>query len=161
MAVEIIIQNKVIEFPESGASPNWAPAVIAFAQAVEAALASVVGGFDVAPQVQNIDASNPATDVDITNLNFPPVSVRSATIFYAVNRATDSAMAVEGGNLNIVYNANNPANNKWELAQYKTGEGFITFSITDTGQFQYTTQTLAGANHTGNITFRAVAVLNT
>jgi hypothetical protein len=152
VAIEITIQNKVIEFPESGASPNWAPAVVAFAQAVEAALASVVGSFDVAPQTQNIDASNPGTDVDITSLNFPPATVRSASVFYAVSRETDSASAVEGGTFTIVYNADNPVTEKWELAQYK--------AITDTGQIRYSTTALAGSNHVGDIAFRAVAVLN-
>jgi hypothetical protein len=37
MSVRITIGSQVIEFPSSGADPNWAPAVIDFAQAVETA----------------------------------------------------------------------------------------------------------------------------
>lgn len=160
MAITITIQNKPISFPESGTSPNWAPAVIAFAEAVEAALAGLTGGYDVAPQTQNIDAANPLTDIDITALSFPPVDVRAVTIYYAVTRQTDSAEVAEGGTIEMVYNGSNPNGNKWEIVNTHAGEAKIEFSVTDTGQLRYSTEAIAGINHTGKITFRAIAVLN-
>lgn len=160
MAILIKIQNQVIEFPESAASPNWAPALVEFAQAVEAALASVVGGFDVAPQVQNIDIHNPGINIDITELNFPVVNVRSATIYYSVYRKTDSAEVAEGGTIEITYVEGNPALNKWEFLQSSAGDAKISFLVTDLGQLQFTTETLPGLNHTGFISFRAIALEN-
>ena len=160
MAITVTIQNNVIEFPESGTSPNWAPAVLAFVQAVEAALAGLTGGYDVAPQTQNIDAANPLTDIDVTALNFPPVDVRAVTIYYAVTRTTDSAEVAEGGTIEMVYNGSNPVTDKWEIVNTHAGDALISFSVSDTGQVKFSTEALAGLDHTGKITFRAISVLN-
>jgi len=159
MSITIQIQNRTIVFPESGASPNWAPAMVEFAQAVEDALATVTGGFDVAPQLQSIDSSNPGVDVDITALTFSPLDVVKATIEYAVFRSTTTSQVAEGGILEIVYNSTNPATNKWEITRDFAGDGQISFSITDAGQIQYTTTTISGSSHTGFISFRASSVL--
>lgn len=152
----ITIQGTIIDFPNSGASPNWAPAVIEFAQAVEEAIASAIGEFDVPPQVLTIDSSNPASNVDITALNFPTSDVRGVDIFYSVFRETDSTSAVESGTMTIVYNSDGSIGNKWELTREYTGPGAeIEFNITDTGQVQYTTTALSGINHIGRISFYA------
>lgn len=155
----ITIQGTVIEFPESAQSPNWAEPVIQFAEAVELALASVVGPYDVPAQVLNIDAYNPGTDIDITALNFPATEVRSAFIRYALYRETSVTSAYEAGEITIVYNPNGPVNQKWELGRRGLGDGSIDFSISDVGQISFTTGTLAGINHTGNLTFVAQSVL--
>lgn len=155
----IVIQGTEIDFPNSGGSPNWAPAVIEFAQAVEDAIASAIGEFDVPTQVLNIDASNPASDVDITALAFSINDVRGADIFYSVFRETDSTSAVESGHLTIVYNPDGAVSNKWEITREYSGPGAeISFDVTDTGQVQYTTTALAGINHTGQISFYARAL---
>ena len=159
MAITITIQNQVIEFPESSESPNWAPAMVSFAQAVETALATVTGDFDVSPQTQNIDSQNPGTDIAITNLNFPSSDVLKAEIMYGVFRQTTTEQVVEGGTITIVYNSVNPIGDKWDIAQTKQGDGKITFDITDAGQVTFSTEALTGINHTGIITFRALSVL--
>lgn len=155
----INIQGTIIDFPDSGSSPNWAQSVIEFAQAVESALSGLAGPFDVAPQSLNIDSYNPGTNINITNLSFPTSDVRSASIKYAVYRSTNSTNAYESGNIEVVYNPNGPINNKWEIARDYIGNGSITFSITDNGQVRFSTTTLAGLNHTGVITFTAQAIL--
>jgi len=66
----------------------------------------------------------------------------------------------ESGQLEIVYNQSNPVNQKWEMSRVFQGEGYISFSITDQGQITFTTTALSGINHTGIITYRALAVLN-
>lgn len=164
MAIEITIQNRVIEFPESAEDPNWAPALVEFAQAVEAAIATITGSFDVAPQVFNIDAFNTTTNQDIPALNFPNTDVRSATIQYAVIRTTDApdASAVyEGGTIELLYDPSKTVGSKWDLVNEHQGDAKIAFSITDAGQIQFSTETITGLNHTGFITFRALSVLNT
>lgn len=155
----IEIQGTEIEFPNTSSSPDWSEAVIQFAQAVEEALASVVGAFDVAPQALVIDAYNPGTNVDIPSLSFPTSSVRSAFIRYAVFRDTSSTSAYESGELLVVYNPDGPINNKWEVGQRLLGDGKITFNVTDTGQVRFSTTALAGSDHTGKLTFVAQAIL--
>lgn len=166
MAITITIKGTPIEFPESGSSPNWSPAVIEAVQVLADAVNAVTGTYDIQPQVQNIDANNSSNNVDITNLVFPSSEVRSATIFYSVHRQTadsgagDAQEVAEGGQLVIVYNGSNTTNNKWEISQYKAGEAQITFTCTDLGQLQFSTTALTGIEHTGTLSFRAIAVLN-
>lgn len=155
----INIQGTIIDFPDSGSSPNWAQAVIEFAQAVESSLSGLAGPFDVSPQTLNIDAQNPGTNVDITNLTFPTSEVRSAFIRYAVYRSTTTNSAYESGSLEVVYNPNGPVNQKWEVVREYVGDGSITFSMTDVGQIRFSTSALAGLNHTGVITYTAQAIL--
>lgn len=156
---EITIQGTVIDFPDSSESPNWAEAMIQYAQAVEDALATVVGAFDVAPQALIIDAYNPGTNIDISSLSFPTSTVRSAFIRYAVFRSTSTTSVYESGEILIVYNPNGPVNNKWEIGQRKLGDGKISFSVTDAGQMRFSTTAISGSNHTGKLTFVAQSIL--
>ena len=159
MSIQIVIQGTPITFPSAGGSPQWAEAVDQFAKAVEGALNTVVGAFDVAPQALIIDAYNPGTNIDIAALSFPTASVRSAFIRYAVFRSTNSTSVYESGSLEIVYNPNGPVGNKWETAQQLVGDGKITFYVTDTGQVQFSTTVIAGSGHTGKLTFVAQSIL--
>ena len=158
MSIPIQIQNTLINFPSSGESPNWAQAIIDFAQAVELALASVVGPYDTPPQVYTM-VSNVNTLVALPNLNFPTTAVRSAFIRYAVYRTTSTNTAYEAGSITIVYNATNPIGNKWEITNDHIGNGLITFIIADTGQMEFSTTALPGSSHSGRITYVAQAVL--
>lgn len=160
----INIQGTIIEFPDSGQSPNWAPPLIEFAQAVEQALSSVAGPFDIPPQIY-VMVSNVNSNVNIPNLSFPTSNVRSAFIRYAVYRQTDNpnpadTTLAEGGSMQVTYNPNGPVGNKWEISRDYTGDAQITFNITDVGQVQFSTTSLAGSNHEGTLTYTAQSLLN-
>lgn len=160
---EIIIGSTVVDFPDSAESANWAPAIIQFAEAVAEQLDLVSGTFDVAPQTYNIDAFNTATNENIPTLSFSTSSVRAVFIQYYVYRSTSSANADEAGDMIAVFNANNGSGLKWTLTQgNRTGPGAnISFNVTDSGQFQFTTTALAGSSHTGRIGFVARALEQT
>lgn len=162
----IIIKGSPIAFPDSGASPNWSPAVIEAVEALADAVNAVTATFDVPPQVQNIDANNSSTNININNLNFPATDVRAATIYYSVNRTTedsgppDGQEVVEAGTLEINYNDSRPVTQKWELIRSGGGDAKIDFNVTDLGQIQFSTTALTGINHVGIISFRALAIMN-
>lgn len=162
----IIIKGTPINFPNSSASPNYAPAIIEFAQAVADAVNVFTGTFDVAPQVKSIDPFNPGTDIEVDNLVFPPSDVRSATIYYSIYRKTDNSgppdgvEVAEAGSLEIVYNNSRPSNQKWEMGRMGEGDASCIFSVTDQGQVLLTTETLPGINHTGTISYRAISILS-
>jgi len=158
MAVVITIQGTPINFPSSGASPNWAPAVIQFAEAVEAALQGVVGNFDIVPQTFNITAVPNAVATNIPNLAFSIAEVRGAFIRYSVFRETTSANASETGEFRISYNPNNSPGSQWESNRISTGNASIDLTITDTGQVQITLTALGGSNHVGQFNFTAQAL---
>jgi hypothetical protein len=153
----ITVSGTPIDFPDSAASPNWAPAVIQFAQLVATALTASVGPFDVPPQVYTMP-SNVNTNVNIPSLAFPTATVRAAFIKYSVYRTTNSSTAYEAGNMVVVYNANGTPGSLWELINSHEGNGDILFNITDTGQLQYTTTSLSGSNHVGTISFSGQAL---
>jgi hypothetical protein len=157
------INGQVIDFPASAASPNWAPAIIQFAQAVESALAISVGTYDVSPQTMLINIYNSASDVNINALSFPTSDVRSVFIRYSVFRTTSTNTAYEAGDMIAMYNPNNPVTEKWTLTLgNRTGGGAqISFSVTDTGQFRFSTTALPGSSHTGQLTFEARALEQT
>jgi hypothetical protein len=81
-------------------------------------------------------------------------------IKYAVVRETSNGIVSQGGYLDFTYNADHPTNNKWEKNHRYDGDASITFSITDTGQVQFSTDALIGSNHTGEIMFSATTLLN-
>lgn len=159
MAVNVTIQGTVIQVPESGDSPNWAPAITAFAEATATALSAAVGTFDVSPQVFAIDNFNPGTNVSIPSLTFSTSDVRGALIKYACHRLTDSLEVSEEGTLNIIYNASNATGSKWSVSRVAVGDASISFAISDTGQISLSTTLLAGLNHTGQLSYSAQANL--
>lgn len=155
----IPIGSTLIDFPASAASPNWSEAIIQFAQAVSAQLSITTGLYDVFAQSFTIDSYNTASNIDIPSLSFPVSVVRAVFIHYAVYRETTTANVDEAGDIIAIYNANNAIGFKWTMSQVKTsGDAQITFNITDNGQFQFSTTALAGASHSGNITFDARAL---
>jgi hypothetical protein len=150
MSVIITIQGTPIEFPSSGESPNWAPAVIEFAQSVENAILSAVGPYDIAPQVFNL-VNEINTNTDITDLNFPTSAVRAGFIKYSVIRIGSSTV-VESGNIVVVYDGSS-----WTLSRDYIGDADCTFNITSAGQVQITTPALTGYG-SGKVSFSAQAL---
>lgn len=163
---KITIKGTVITIPNSGASPNWAPGIIEGFQALADAVNAVAGTYDVPPQVQNIDANNSSTNIDINNLIFPSADVRAVTIYYSVYRMTedsgppDGMEVTESGTLEMNYNDSRSVTEKWELVRSGQSEAYIDFSVTDLGQIRFTTTALTGINHTGIISYRAISILN-
>lgn len=159
MSTTIIINGQSIQFPTSGTSPDWAPAIVQFAQAVEAALNTAVGQFDIPPSTYDISAFNPTgSPTNIPGLAFSSTAVRGAYIRIAVGRTTSSASAFEITNINCLYQPNNSPGSLWQLSQDTLGNGQISFTMTDTGQLQFQTATLSGTGHNGVITFSATAM---
>lgn len=157
----ITIQGTPIEFPDSGNDPNWAPAVIEFAQAVEAALQGFVGAYDVAPQTYSMVTNVNASPVDLPNLTFPTSDVRGVFIRYTVFRSTDTTSAYESGDIIATYSASNPSSNKWDVIQRRNGDGKVSIMFSDSGQVQFTSEALSGTNHAGKITYTASALSQT
>jgi hypothetical protein len=162
---DIVIQGTTINFPDSGESPNWADAVIAFAEAVEVALEGATGTYDVSPQSYTIDLFNNVSNQNIPGLTFPTSQVRAANLIrYAVYRTSSLQVAYESGTMIAVYNSNGGS---WEMTRDYVGDGKIAFNITNTGQVQFSTATtsgttaapLTGTGHTGKIIFAAQALL--
>lgn len=159
MSIQIEIQGTIIDFPTSGSSPSWAPAVVEFAQAVEVAIAAAVGPYDIPVQTFSIDAYNTG-GTDIPNLIFDNTQVRSATVIISTYRTntSPSTQVAETRTVNIVYNPGNPTNEKWEIAEERVGNASIEFAIDDDGQFSFNCSSIGSGTHTGVISFSASAL---
>lgn len=144
-------------FPEQGASPPWGTEVTDWAQAVTDTLSNVVGSGDVL-NTQFLFNNNQSSASNITGLTFDVAVVRGTLISYAIYRSTSSSELAECGTLYAVFK--NTANS-WEIAQSCVGDSEFVFSVTSTGQFQYTTSNLAGTGHVGRIRFSAKSFTQT
>ncbi len=161
MSVKIQIQSTVIDFPTSGESPNWAPAILKFALAVENALNATIGPYDVAPQIQAMD-NNGFDLTEVTNLSFPPVDVSQVVIDYSIQRTITEQVGesfvdkiyTEGGVLTCTYR---PEANEWGWTQTRTGDAKAEFSVELSGQVKVLFEVLDGlpVTHRGIVSFRA------
>jgi len=153
----ITISGTPIEFPNTATSPDWSESVIQFAEAVELALQSAIGEFDVPPQVFTLP-NNVNTNLDLPNLSFSTTEVRSVTIEFAVFRSTDSNITEAKGRLNMLFDDDS---NNW-LLQREDDVGNITsevtFNVTNQGQVQISTTSLVGTNYQGVISYSAEAL---
>jgi hypothetical protein len=162
----IQIGTTIIPFPDSGSPQNWAPAVVAFAVAVQNQFLISGSPYDLPPIVMTLSSnSNPL--LQIINCEFNPANVRSFTMPYAIYRVTSIASIptayAESGVLTGVYNS---VSTSWELQDEfegplqdstgpNPGQAWHSFSM-GSGNFVYlTTALLSGSYTTGTISYSA------
>lgn len=158
MSYNINIQGTQISLPSSSESPNWSSGIIQAFQAIANALSFAVGPYDISPQVYDISAFNSVSNQSVTGLTFSNASVRGAIIRYSVFRTSTATTVAETGMIDIVYDPGNTTGHKWEISREYTGNASITFSISDTGQIQFSTTSIGGTSHQGKISFAAQAL---
>lgn len=174
MSIEIKINNSIIDFPTSAQSPNWAPALIEFAQNTADALDGISGEFDISPLV--VDIVNTGVETAITSpsgakLSFSTNDVRAAFIRYSIYRKDSTGYShAETGLLSIVYNPDGTGGSKWETQREFTGnktpEGSaggatsgVLFRVDDSGQVYYTAVPIfSDAQYFGKLSVAAQAL---
>lgn len=156
MSIPLNVNGTTYNYPSPGDNPSWGEDATGWSQAVTAVLATLLAPGDIL-QTSFTVQNNVTSASNVNGLLFDPAQVRASNIVYSVYRKTDSVTSgnVENGTLYINYDTNASSGNKWTLSQQKNGEAGITFSITDAGQFQYTTTNIAGANYIGQMKFTA------
>lgn len=155
----VIINGQVIDIPNSGGSPNWAPAIIEGFQAIEAALNLSLGLYDIAPQTFNL-LNNINTNLDLPNLTFPTSAVAGAVITYTIFRESDTQTHSETGIITLNYNESTGVfslGREFSGGKQSDGQSFCSFSVTPSGQVQLTTVGLSGVYTSGKITYSAKA----
>jgi hypothetical protein len=98
--------------------------------------------------------NNQVTPIDITGMLLDASKYKSAKVFFEIFRKTDSEERVSNGYLTAVYKV---STNSWDVTPGGTYDGDtsgITFSILATGQIQYVSDNMAGANYSGKIKFK-------
>lgn len=157
MSVAIVVNNIPILYPSPGDSPGWGAEATEFAVEVAEVLNNILAPTDITSTSFDI-ANNTTVFTDILGLNFNTGLVRAAyQIPYAVYRVTDSNPSghAEVGEIQAVYDNAAASGSKWTWSVEFTGDSGITFFITDSGQIQYKSTNITGANYAGTINFRA------
>lgn len=162
MAIILQVDGTTYEFPVSGENPNWAEGVTGWAEGVTDVLNSLLALGDILETPFTI-SNNVATPSDINGLLFDAGVVRSAVIEYSVYRRTDSVLSgnAESGIITLVYDDDAAPNNKWKMTQEQNGTSGVVLNILDSGQMQYISSNLSGANYSGLIKFRAKTLSRT
>lgn len=155
MSVVVTIQGTPIEFPTTGESPNWAPAIVEFAQATQEALEVSVAPGDISSRVVVLTSEINAL-VPITGLSFSSGTVRAAVVSYSVIRISDTQTKAESGNILVLYN-----DTGWSISRDYFGDADCTFNISPGGQLLITTPAIGGTYSSGSISFSAKALKQT
>ena len=157
----ITISGTQINFPNSSSSPNWAEALVQFAEAVQDALNGVAGEYDVVPQVYDMVA-DVNSNVELPNLAFPVSEVSAVIMTYDVERDPDTAtsnnIVRQTGSIIMSYNEDNATNEKWTMAHVFNNSADITFDISDDGTVTFSTSSIATGIHSGKIRYSAKAI---
>jgi hypothetical protein len=152
--IPITIGDTIIQFPASGSSPNWSPAIIQFAELVSIQLQSISSPFDVAPTVQvltsNINAGIPLTG-NGANLSFPHGSVRSFNFTYAVYQVSSGAGAASIAITGTVIGVYNTTTTAWSIQNdysgnvQANGEPWVSFDMNSMDELLLITVGIPGA----------------
>lgn len=154
MPKTLIVNNTPYEYPTSGDEPGWGNDATGWAEGVTNVLSDLLGPNDLLETAFNI-ANNQVSVADVTGLILNAASVRAGEISYSIYRQTDTNSFVETGKINVAYNNASPNPNKWELNQGSiVGNAGVVFTINNSGQIQYTSSNVSGANYTGTMKFR-------
>jgi hypothetical protein len=98
-------------------------------------------------------ANNQASATNLTGVLFDPLEYRGVVLDYAIYRITDTASSavVQIGELRLAYNTQSTT---WYLSDNYAGQNAgVTFSISGSGQVQYTSSDIAGANYIGTMEY--------
>lgn len=147
MSIPVIINNKTFNYPQDGEDPGWGNDATDWAVEVSDVLNTILAPGDILETTFNIN-DNTSVSTQIQGLAFDPSLSRSANIVYSIYRtSTDTPSGnAETGEISIIYDNSASIGNKWQMSQTKNGESGVVFTISDLGQFSYTsTQINLGA----------------
>lgn len=154
------VNNTVFQYPSPGDEPGWGEAATSWAQEVTDVLNSLLGPDDILETSFNIN-NNVSSATNITGLLFNTASARGAIIEYSIYRVStlNPSGNAETGIMTLIYDDSASAGNKWTLTigNIAGGSG-VHFSITDTGQLQYTSTDIDSVGYSGVVKFKARAL---
>lgn len=160
MPVTLTVNNIPFEYPIPGDSPGWGEGATDWATEVTTVLNDLLGPNDIIQNTFTV-ANNQTSPANVVGLIFNTGQVRAAIIEYSVYRTSTANPTgfTESGTLEIAYDNLAAPGSKWSLIGTDlNGLSGVTFSITDTGQVQYTSTDLGSTGYSGNMHFRARAL---
>ena len=153
---QLIVNNTPFSYPTSKDEPGWGADATLWACEVTKVLSNILGPNDILETSFNI-VNNQTTVANVTGLIFDSGSVRSAEVDYAIYRRSDLNLSgnAETGKMHLIYD-NNAG---WSISIGDVvGLAGVNFTITATGQVQYTSTDIDSLNYIGTIKFKATAL---
>lgn len=157
MPITLIVNNIPFEYPVPGDEPGWGQPATDWATEVTDVLNDLLGPNDITQTSFTIQ-NNISSATDVAGLSFNTGQVRSAIIEYSIYRVSTAEPSghADSGTINIIYDNSAGVGVKWSMViGAVTGSGGVTFSITDNGQFQYTSTDIGSSGYSGVMKFRA------
>lgn len=156
MSRTLIVNNIPFVIPDAGEDPGWGEQTTDFLDEVSTVLGSLLSSGDILETTFDI-ANNVSSATDVVGLVFNTGVVRAANIQYSIYRISTGSPSgnAETGLLQIVYDDSATSGNKWLISQETSGNSGVTFSITDAGQFQYTSSDIGTPGYSGVMKFNA------
>lgn len=149
----VVIQGTTYTLPVQGTQPPWGEDMSDLISAIVTALTAVSGTGDISRSTFTV-ANGTASATNVTGLAFDIATIRGATIDYVLFRTSSTTTTVEKGIMLVGYNGTS-----WDLARGPvTADAGVVFSITNSGQVQYTSTTYGGTGYSGIMVFRAQAL---
>lgn len=160
MSIPLIVNGQTFNYPSPGEPSGWGEDCTAWASQVTSTLSSVSGTGDISLTSTTI-ANNQTSAINVTSLAFDTTVVRGAEIQYTISRSGtvlgSPVVQVEEGRMHVVYNGTS-----WELNRTFVGDANVEFSVTNAGQFQYTSLDLGSGSavtgYVGTMKFAAKAI---
>lgn len=140
-----------------GTNAPWGSDLSDIITALVAVADSSQGAADILPTSFSL-TNNTAAPANIVGAAFDTSIVRSAILQYSIYISTSLNELSECGQIFITYKS---VGNSWELAQNYAGSSGVVFTITPSGQLQYTSSNVTGAAYSGKLKFSAKAFLQT
>lgn len=156
MATTVTINGTQYTLPDQSENEPWGADLSDLIEAlVEVANASVGAG-DILATTSSI-TNNVSSPTNVSGLQFDIATILSSVITYTIYRSSATEEFTESGTLILTYL---PDNNEFDLAQRFGGTSSgVDFTITGSGQIQYTSSNMNATNYTGSIDFFAKSIL--
>lgn len=159
MSITLVVNNIPFEYPEQGEQQPWGESATNWASEVTKVLNSLKGGYDLL-ETSTVINNNQSAAESVQGMFFSPSVVRSFYITGSIYRIIDSTEVSESFKLDGLYRG---ASQGWVLQQESLGNAGVTFSITPSGQIQYTSTSISGnqITYNGILKFRGIALSQT
>lgn len=157
MSTPVVISGTTYNLPVQGQNPPWGSDLSDIISALVTTINGLSGSSDILTTNFTI-VNNQSSVANVTSLSFSTTAVRSAIVSYSIYRSTSTNEASECGQIYVTYKS---TAGTWEIAQNYAGSSGVVFSITNTGQIQYTSTNLAGTGYVGKMKFKAITFLQT
>lgn len=174
MSKTLVVNSIPFEYPEQGEQQPWGESATAWASEVTDLLNFIIGTYDkleTAAEIKEVQA----TDALITGLSFPKTSVRSFVVTGNLYRKYTAATLPAGSpapfsvaeefTLTGFYN---DSTDTWSMQRESVGESFVSFNITNSGEINYRSESLATvytltatSGYSGLIKYKASTLLKT